>query len=133
MDADLAAVARRCLAGAETNEMTFPEIVGTLMQAGFEAYMVDFRRGTASYYLPNGETLDLPLHQISTPMGTTFDADAIKNAIRAAQQQAPGYTYLGFCETAVTAGCASYLVSFPGRRALYIGRTGETHTELFPD
>ena len=31
------------------------------------------------------------------------------------------------------AGCAGYIVSFLGRRVLYIGRTAETHVELFPD
>ena len=35
-------------------------------------------------------------------------------------------------ERAKRAGCAGYLVSFPGRRAVYFGRTGETHVELFP-
>ena len=54
-------------------------------------------------------------------------------AIREAQQQVPGYTYKGFCEKAVLAGCAGYVVSFSGRRALYVGRTAETHVEHFPN
>src|ERR1700759_54488 len=33
-----------------------------------------------------------------------------------------GYTYKGSCKKAVTAGCAGYVVSFPGRRAVYMGR-----------
>jgi uncharacterized protein YbcV (DUF1398 family) len=45
----------------------------------------------------------------------------------------PGYTYLGFCKKAALAGCAGYVVSFSGRRVLYIGRTAETHVEHFPD
>jgi len=32
----------------------------------------------------------------------------------------------------VAAGCTGYLVSFPGQRAVYFGRTGETHVEHFP-
>ncbi len=44
----------------------------------------------------------------------------------------PGYTYRGFCEKAAAAGCAGYLVSFSGRRALYFGRDGATHVEPFP-
>jgi uncharacterized protein YbcV (DUF1398 family) len=44
----------------------------------------------------------------------------------------PGYTYRGFCENVVKAGCAGYVVSLLGKRVLYFGRTGETHTEYFP-
>jgi hypothetical protein len=29
----------------------------------------------------------------------------------------------------MAAGCAGHLISFPGRRALYFGRTGETRVE----
>ena len=50
-----------------------------------------------------------------------------------AQSQAPGYSHRGFCEKAAAAGCAGYLVSFSGRRALYMGRTAETRVEKFPD
>ena len=32
----------------------------------------------------------------------------------------------------MAAGCAGYLVSFPGRRVLYWGRTAHTHVEMFP-
>jgi uncharacterized protein YbcV (DUF1398 family) len=61
-----------------------------------------------------------------------FDAAIVRQAIGEAQALAPGYTYPGFCAKVAGAGCAGSLVSFPGRRVLYYGRTGETHTELFP-
>jgi len=44
----------------------------------------------------------------------------------------PGYTYKGFRAKVAGAGCAGYLASFLGKRVLYYGRTGETHTEYFP-
>lgn len=53
-------------------------------------------------------------------------------AIREAQALVPGYSYRGFCEKAAAAGCALYIVSFSGRRAAYVGRSGDTHTEHFP-
>jgi len=62
-----------------------------------------------------------------------LDRDALQSAIREAQEQVPGYSYRSFCEKAAAAGCASYIVSFSGRRAVYIGRTGATHVEPFPD
>lgn len=126
------ATAQTCLLAAETNSMAFPQIVGQLIDAGFESYAIDFRRATTTYYLPDGDSLELPSHQITTPIAARFDAVALQSAIREAQQHVPGYTFKGFCEKAAAAGCASYVVSFAGRRALYIGRTGETHTEHFP-
>ena len=37
--------------------MTFPEIVQTLMQAGFESYSINFRRARAIYYLRDGQSV----------------------------------------------------------------------------
>ena len=132
MDDHKKSVARTCLEGAEGNTLAFPQIVGTLMQEGFESYAIDFRRGTATYYLPDGDNVELPTHRIDFPVAATFDAVPIQAAIKEAQQLVPGYTYGGFCKKVATAGCAGYIVSFSGRRALYIGRTAEIHVEHFP-
>jgi uncharacterized protein YbcV (DUF1398 family) len=127
------AIARSCLEGAEGDTMTFPEIVKTLMEAGFESYRIDFRRATATYYLADSESIELPTHRVDAAVAATFDVAHMQAAIREAQQLVPGYTYKGFCEKAVSAGAAGYIVSFSGRRALYIGRTAETHVEHFPN
>ena len=132
MDDHKKSVARTCLEGAEGNTLAFPQIVGTLMQEGFESYAIDFRRGTATYYLPDGDSVELPAHRIDVPIAATFDAVPIQAAIKEAQQLVPGYTYRGFCKKVAAAGCAGYIVSFSGRRALYIGRTAEIHVEHFP-
>jgi uncharacterized protein YbcV (DUF1398 family) len=132
VNAQQTAIARQCLDGAETNSMTFPQIVGTLMTAGFESYMVDFRRAVATYYLPDGESVELPAPAAQTAVGAAFDPAALGAAIREAQTLAPGYTYKGFCAKAGAAGCAGYIVSFSGRRAVYFGRTAEIHVEHFP-
>lgn len=133
MDDQKKAVAKACLKGAEDNTMPFPQVVGTLMQAGFEGYAVDFRRAVATYYTPEGDSIELPTHKTDVPVAPSFDALRVQTAIKEAQQLVPGYTYLGFCQQVVSAGCAGYMVSFSGRRALYIGRTAETHVEHFPD
>jgi uncharacterized protein YbcV (DUF1398 family) len=126
-------IAQTCLEGAEGDTMTFPQIVGTLMQEGFEGYMIDFRRATATYYLADGENIVLTTHGNTSAIAATFDVAAIRAAIKEAQQLVPGYTYIGFCKKVAAAGCAGYIVSFSGRRVLYIGRTAETHVEHFPD
>lgn len=132
MDDRLKQVAAACLNGAENNSMTFPGIVETLMGAGFESYMVDFGLGRAVFRHENGEVVELPIHDVDARPAPAFDAVALKQAIGEAQRLVPGYTYRGFCDKALAAGCAFYMVSLSGRRVLYAGRTAETHVEHFP-
>ena len=131
MDPRLIDVARSCLDAAQTGDMTFPEIVGALFREGFESYAIDFRRASATYYRADGDSVVLPV-AAHGPVAERFDAAAIKAAILEAQTLAPGYTYAGFCDRVTAAGCTGYVVSFPGRRAVYSGRTAETHVEHFP-
>ncbi len=126
------AVAKQCLEGAEANTMSFPEIVGTLIENGFESYRVDYMRHTATYYLTDGDSVELPTQRHALSIGKAFDVAAVQAAIKEAQQQVEGYTYHGFCDKVMAAGCAGYIVSFLGKRALYFGRTAETHVEYFP-
>jgi uncharacterized protein YbcV (DUF1398 family) len=132
MDTRFKQVADKCLRGAEDNTMTFPQIVGTLMQEGFESYSIDYRRAKAIYYRPDGDSIELATHRIDVPVAETFNTAAIQAAIREAQQLVQGYTYEGFCRKVMDAGCAGYIVSFSGRRAIYFGRTAEIHVEHFP-
>jgi uncharacterized protein YbcV (DUF1398 family) len=125
------AAAQACHAGAIEGHMTFPTILATLAASGFEGYLVDLRHGTARYYLTSGDSADCTGPAESVAL--SFDVNTLQSAIREAQTSAPGYTYSGFCRKAAQAGCAGYLVSLPGRRVLYFGRSGETHVEHFPD
>jgi uncharacterized protein YbcV (DUF1398 family) len=72
------------------------------------------------------------MHKVDVPIAASFDVSAIQVAIKDAQQLVPGYTYKGFCTKVALAGCAGYIVSFSGRRALYVDRTAETYVEHFP-
>lgn len=132
IDDQRTSVAAACLHGAESGSMDFPQIVGTLMRAGFESYSIDYRRAVAIYYLPDGDSVELPTHKVDVAVAPVFDAAAIRAAIKEAQQGGAGYTYFGFCQKTAAAGCAGYIVSFPGRRVLYFGRTADTHVEHFP-
>jgi uncharacterized protein YbcV (DUF1398 family) len=125
-------VADKCLRGAEDHTMTFPQIVSTLMQEGFESYSIDYRRAKAVYYHPDGDSIEVATHRIDVPVAETFNTAAIQAAIREAQQLVQGYTYERFCRKVMDAGCAGYIVSFSGRRAVYFGRTAEIHVEHFP-
>lgn len=131
MSANWRDVARATLEGSESGTMTFPESVRVLMEARFDGYAVDFRRSIRTYYKLDGEAIALETER-TAPVAGRFDAAMIKEALREAQALVPGYTYKGFCAKVAGAGCAGYLVSLTGKRVLYYGRTGETHTEYFP-
>jgi uncharacterized protein YbcV (DUF1398 family) len=111
--------------------MTFPQIVRTLMKEGFESYSIDYRRATATYFLPDGDNVVLPTQHGNGPIAAAMDIAAVQAAIKEAQQLVPGYTYAGFCAKVMAAGCAGYIVSLTGRRVLYFGSTAETHVEHF--
>lgn len=132
MDEQLSATAQQCLEAAYAGTMDFPEIVRALMEAGFEGYDVDYRRGTSTYFLPTGEHVQVALPKTDAKVAPEFRADDVERAVREAQSLAPGYTYVGFCAKVKAAGCAGYMVSFLGKRVVYFGRTAETHVEHFP-
>lgn len=132
MTPDHLATAQSCLAAAYDGSMPFPQIVGRLIEAGFEGYAVDYRRGEQVYYLPDGSCAALPLPHAPGPVAPGFEAEEVAALVRWAQADAADYSYAEFSHRVCAAGCAGYLVSFPGQRVLYYGRTGETHLELFP-
>ena len=131
MNTNWQAVARATLKGSESGALTFPESWRMLVEGGFDGYAVDFRSSTRTYYMPDGEAIELETER-TEPVSERFDVAVVREALREAQAQIPGYTYKGFCAKVAGAGCAGYLVSLVGKRVLYYGRTGETHTEFFP-
>ncbi len=132
MDDRPAAVARDCLNAAYDKTLAFPQIVGRLIAAGFDGYTVDYRLGTTTYYLPDGDGIALPNRPSDEPVAARFDQPGIAAQIKWAQADPPEYSYAAFSRNVKALGCAGYIVSFPGRRVLYFGRTAETHVEHFP-
>jgi hypothetical protein len=131
MHADRIATAEYCLKAAYDGRLSFPEIVGKLIDAGFEGYDADYRRAMLIYYLPNGDSVELAMPTCLEGVAARFDDARIAALVRGAQSDAPDYSYAAFSAQAKAAGCAGYHVSFPGRRVVYYGRTAETHVELF--
>lgn len=131
MNAQQRTLAQACLDATDADARTFPENVAALSEGGFESYLVDFRRSVVTFYLPDGDSLELPAHRAEADLAERLAPERLQAAIREAQTQAPGYTYRGFCQKAKAAGCAFYMVSFSGRRVVYFGRDGATHDEPF--
>lgn len=133
MDAERISVAEACLNAAHDGSLSFPEIIGKLITAGFEGYMVDYRGNTQTNYLPDGDSVTMDMLPSAGNVAAAFDATEVERLVRWAQANSAGYSYVAFCEKVKGAGCAGYFVSFLGRRVVYFGRTAETHVEHFPN
>ena len=113
-----------------TGSKKFPEIVGSLINAGVESYHVDLIRSENQYYLKNGETYLVANGVPKTEVEEKFSAPAVESAVR--ESQAGKITYPQFMEKISAAGCSYYIAYLSGKRVIYFGRQGDLHTEYFP-
>jgi uncharacterized protein YbcV (DUF1398 family) len=116
--------------GSNNDALTFPQVLEKLAGAGIEGYLCDLRHMTKAYYMPDGDTVVVSEDAAHTPVAERFDAAGVLAAVR--QSQRNEHTYRDFCRKIAEAGCAGYLVTILGRRAVYFGRDGEVYTEHFP-
>ena len=130
MDKTVKAVMESCTADSDAERVTFGEVVMRLMDAGVERYHADLIRAEKIYYMPDGESERTPCHGLSVTPAQEFAASGVDAAVRAIQRGE--IKYGEFCARIAKAGCVGYLVSLAGRRAVYYGRTGEMHVEMFP-
>lgn len=130
MNAQQKGIAEKCLISSYANTSNFPTVLSELAAAGFEGYLVDYRKGTTTYYLPDGDSVELQNEKTPGVVAAVFKPEVVESNVRTSQANA--HTYRDFCVNVKEAGCAGYLVSLLGRRVTYFGRTGETHVELFP-
>jgi uncharacterized protein YbcV (DUF1398 family) len=132
MDTNRISIANTCLHAAHDGSLSFPEIIGKLVSAGFESYTIDYRRNNQTFYLPDGDSVALDMQPSAGSVTAAFDAAEVERLVRWAQANPADYSYVAFCKKVKDAGCAGYMVSFLGRRVVYFGRTAETHVEHFP-
>jgi uncharacterized protein YbcV (DUF1398 family) len=118
--------ARASLAG----EIVFPELVGRLTAIGVERYHADYSRQETTYYLPGGDSVVVSSPHAPHPTALAFDQDGVAAAVRSSQRNE--HTYQDFVRKTMDAGCVGYFVQITGRRAIYFGRNGDSHTEQFP-
>jgi len=122
---------RATFEASNAGRIHFGQVVDQLVEAGIESYHVDYRCGRSTYFLPDGETLDLTFEKPVEGIADVFDGDAVRAAIRGAQQGA--VMYPAFKTLTQRAGCVGYTVWIAGRHVTYWGRRGEAHVERFPD
>ncbi|QCO18233.1 DUF1398 domain-containing protein (plasmid) [Azospirillum brasilense] len=130
MDAKITAILQECSRASDEERTTFPEVVAALAVAGVERYHTDLVRAETTYYFPDGTTERVAIRPSPLPPAMDFSAEGVESAVRAIQ--AGTLRYGGFCERVLRAGCAGWTVSLLGRRVVYYGRGGDSHTEWFP-
>jgi uncharacterized protein YbcV (DUF1398 family) len=114
----------------QQGEMTFPQVVARLLEAGVESYLVDFASGRKTYYLADGGTHTESMSLELGPVAADFSAAALVAAIRGAQ--ADTVRYPEFVRRSTAAGTVGYWAFLTGRKVIYFGRKGEQHIEEFP-
>lgn len=130
MDSQVKTVMEACSRASDESALSFPQVVAKLMEAGVEWYHADLLRSEKTYYMPDGESHAVANAALSRKPAHDFSAQGVDAAVRAIQAQS--IAYKEFCERIGAAGCIGYFVSFPGRQAIYFGRTGASHVEPFP-
>jgi uncharacterized protein YbcV (DUF1398 family) len=130
MDEHTKSVMQACSHGSINGSMDFPEVVRALMAIGCEQYHADFRRKEKTYYMADGDSLVFPLDVAPEPVAQIFSPHGVVAALRAIQ--AGQISYVDFLRRIVDAGCVGYFVNLAGKRAIYLGRTGDSYVEYFP-
>jgi uncharacterized protein YbcV (DUF1398 family) len=131
MQASTRAVIQSTFQASNNGSIHFGQVVSRLIEVEVETYHVDYRSGRTTYYLPNGDTVDLKFEMPKHGINATFDSGALRAAILGAQQGK--LMYPEFKLISQNAGCVGYTVWIAGRHAVYFGRRGETHVENFPN
>ena len=123
-------VLNECNSLSLAGKITFPEVVMKLAAAGTERYIADLAGLRKLYYGINGEIHIGSLAFDASAINPVFNSTEVKNTIKDIQQQK--INYRTFLHRIMEAGCCHYEVFLKGSQAVYFGRDGSQHIELFP-
>ncbi len=124
------AVMHDTLAASEAGQLTFPNVVKALAEVGVESYLIDLAHGSATYYMPDGETHSESLASHTAAIAEDFSSTDLVAAIRMAQ--ADQIRYPEFLRRSLAAGTIAYWAYLTGKKVIYFGHKGEFHVEEFP-
>lgn len=114
------------------SKMSFPEVVGALLKAGVDYYHVDYVKQSKTFYGKDGLTAETQIHYLELPkIASELDLPALKAIIL--DSQVKHQSYEDFTRRAMQAGVVAYFAFLNGRRVVYWARSGESHTEYFPN
>ncbi|KAK4445821.1 hypothetical protein QBC34DRAFT_412722 [Podospora aff. communis PSN243] len=110
----------------------FPSTIAALVELGVTRYRADYTAGTVTAYVDStGETDVAPLSaKHDGTAGKQWSLAGLQKAIQNAQAGLGNYH--DFSAAAVDAGVADYTTYITGKKVVYNGVLGESHTEWFP-
>ena len=115
---------------SENGTLHFGQVVQRLIDLNITSYDVDYRAGSIRLFDHEDHVFELPASLSEHPIAHKFDGDALRGAIRGAQEGR--VKFQEFKRLSQEAGCVGYHVWISGRHVTYYGRAGETHIEHFP-
>lgn len=119
-----------CMAQAFAGRMTFPEVVGRMMETGVERYDADLTRLEKTHYGADDSTWVASLPLSGAPkVAAAFSAGCVQTAIEAIRRREIDYPE--FLRRVMAAGTTKYSVYLNGGKAIYFGRDGDFHVEPF--
>jgi len=123
-------IIKECTSQSLAEQITFPEVVMKLAEAGVERYIADLVGKKKYSFGKQGETHtgELNFNRVNIPK--QLDSAAVEQAIKDIQQGK--IKYQTFLRRIMEAGCSHYEVFICGRKAIYFGRDGSQHVEEFP-
>lgn len=120
----------KCAHESHEGLLTFPEVLGRLVEVGVESYCVDYRNQSTIYHLSSNEAVSVSMTMPAIAISNSFNQEAVVLAICGAQSDAVRYPE--FLKLTMSAGCVGYIVWITGKHVSYFGRRGEVHVEHFP-
>ncbi len=115
---------------ALAKEITFREILATLVKEGIESYHVDLLRNEFRYYATSGEFFATSAPLVHNEVAADFSSESIERINQKIQSGQASYP--DFVKEGVAAGCAYYIVYLNGKKVRYFGRDGGEHIQHFP-
>jgi uncharacterized protein YbcV (DUF1398 family) len=114
----------------QAGKLIFPEVVRRLLEVGVESYFCDLATGAETFYMRDGQTYVEKMTLPMAPIAEEFSSTGLIAAVRGAQ--ADTIRYPEFAKRSAAAGVIAYWAFLTGRKVIYFGRKGESHTEEFP-
>lgn len=111
-------------------KIIFSEVVKRLAANGTERYIADLVSLKKIYYSNDGEVHETIFKFDSPQITQQFNAEEVESSIKDIQQLK--INYKTFLKRIMSAGCTHYEVFINGKQAIYFGRDGSHHIELFP-
>jgi uncharacterized protein YbcV (DUF1398 family) len=123
-------IIQECATLSLEGKISFGDVVRRLMDIGLERYHADYTRQECTYYMPDGQSLVVPVPHDADEIADRFLASAVEASVRQAQRGE--IFYPEFVTQTKAAGCVGYFVQITGRQVIYFGRNGDQHIERFP-